>query len=345
MQGISPSKSLTAPIKYLIIKDSTVPKEIFEDDYFRQNLPSSYGAVSRGVPSSTEGDDHANADMYTYDAEQSIFGGETERCSRGFQDMSRNLRALHNRHQSEASVFDDHRSKTSHHSKPATSADYNKLTESLRAFQSIDVVEDSKGVVQPRADGGYENDDDSSVGYERVSENLSVFGRRRSEPTEPAPPPPTDHYNRLSENFAVFESSIDTTSSPFSQFRPNKPPPRPPEHFNKLTENLKVLRDAKIREEEEAAARDALGPDNSRYNNFASQMSAAFGRQQDNAIKGEDKTKLVEAYAYQNVTCEGLGYTGGDVGVRPYAIAKFNFVAEFDAELGLQQGDVVFLNR
>ena len=48
---------------------------------------------------------------------------------------------------------------------------------------------------------------------------------------------------------------------------------------------------------------------------------------------------------YQNITDASPGYTATSIDVRPYAIAKFNFVAEFETELSLGVGEMVYLNR
>ena len=50
-------------------------------------------------------------------------------------------------------------------------------------------------------------------------------------------------------------------------------------------------------------------------------------------------------YRYQTITFENLGYSGANVDVRPYGIVKHHFVAEFDNELGLNEGDMVYLLR
>ena len=50
-------------------------------------------------------------------------------------------------------------------------------------------------------------------------------------------------------------------------------------------------------------------------------------------------------YRYQTITFENLGYSGANVDVRPYGIAKYPFVAEFDNELSLNEGDMLYLTR
>ena len=56
-------------------------------------------------------------------------------------------------------------------------------------------------------------------------------------------------------------------------------------------------------------------------------------------------SNLVTPYRYQTITFETLGYSGSSVDVRPYGLAKYHFVAEFDNELGLNEGDMVYLIR
>ena len=60
-----------------------VPQEIFQDDYFRQNLPPTYGSVSLPPPSTT---------TQAQQADNDIFGKEVEHCSQGFQELSQHLR-------------------------------------------------------------------------------------------------------------------------------------------------------------------------------------------------------------------------------------------------------------
>ncbi len=320
-------------------RDASIPKEIFEDDYFRQNLPASYGTASVD-PSVAGGDGSVSA--YDYDAEKSIFGGETARCSKGFQDMSENLRVLHWRQQSlgagstssyhgyggSASQSFDFGTIHNTEKKPALPSeqpptsfssltptpDYNRLSDNLSIFN------------KPQSNGGGGNGVEEQRGlmpsadYNRLSENLSVFNKPSSSSND-APAATGLNYNRLSENLAVFETSIDTTSSPFSQFRPPKRgdttemPGKPPSDFVKLSENLSVF------------------------------SKSSKDREEEKENKKPSSSAAPKAFAYQTVTCEGMGYTGERVDVKPYAVAKFNFVAEFDNELGLSAGEMVYLNR
>lgn len=62
-------------------------------------------------------------------------------------------------------------------------------------------------------------------------------------------------------------------------------------------------------------------------------------------IKNPDTENLVTPYRYQTITFENLGYSGANVDVRPYGIAKYHFVAEFENELSLNEGDMIYLIR
>ena len=46
----------------------------------------------------------------------------------------------------------------------------------------------------------------------------------------------------------------------------------------------------------------------------------------------------LDPFRYQNLTKENYGYVGNSVNVKPYGIAKYTFVAQFDNELSLSQG-------
>ena len=63
-----------------------IPQEIFEDDYFRQNLPATYGSVS--LPPTT----NTTTDYREEDSKDSLFGKEVENCSQGFHELSAHLR-------------------------------------------------------------------------------------------------------------------------------------------------------------------------------------------------------------------------------------------------------------
>ncbi len=362
-------------------RDPSIPKEIFEDDYFRRNLPATYGSTSvdlgddddgggdgggGGGRGGGDGGGESSSNYRAYDAERSIFGAETERCSRGFQDMSENLKALHWRRQSEetAAVAAAAAISRPYYSYGKTSLemrarkgkeeeaeekrsasltpvpDYSRLSENLNVFKAT--PSSSNGSA-----GGDGSSSSSSFGltpaadYNQLARNLSVFNNASSSSSaiDSAPHASSLDYNRLSENLSVFEKSIDTTSSPFSQFRPpkrekaNDDPLRPAVDYNKVSENLRVLGK---KEEEKEERRGA----------FAYQvLNKNLPMLKFSEIKLQEIIFQSPPPPFQTVTCEGMGYTGERVDVKPYAIARFNFVAEFDNELGLNAGEMVYLNR
>ena len=89
----SPSRMVTVQIFGEILKKLIICYHPNQDEYFRKNLPSSYGSVSVEPPPSSAG---GGEDGQYSSVEQSIFSGEVRKCSMGFQEMSRNLRALGN---------------------------------------------------------------------------------------------------------------------------------------------------------------------------------------------------------------------------------------------------------
>lgn len=143
--------------------------------------------------------------------------------------------------------------------------DYAKLAEGLSIIKS---TKDEDETTTP-----------TSLDYNKINENLSIFKQSQSQEEEKEifPPPSNIDYTKLSQNLSIFQSSIDTTSSPFSRFRP------------------------KI----------------------------------DNENSYQNSDFLTKSY----------GYTRSNIDVKPYAIAKYNFVAEFDNEMGFDSGEMVFLIR
>lgn len=62
---------------------------------------------------------------------------------------------------------------------------------------------------------------------------------------------------------------------------------------------------------------------------------------------GSDMAGLFDTLRYQNVTYDNLGsmHPPISVDVRPYGIAKYTFLAQFDNELSLNEGDMVYLKK
>lgn len=78
------------------------------------------------------------------------------------------------------------------------------------------------------------------------------------------------------------------------------------------------------------------------YDNMVKEISQAM-KAADTSVSSNNV--LVTPYRYQTITFENLGYSGANVDVRPYGIAKYHFVAEYDNELSLYEGDMVYLVR
>ena len=83
------------------------------------------------------------------------------------------------------------------------------------------------------------------------------------------------------------------------------------------------------------------------YNKVNKNLEAMFQHQKakeeevtvDNACGPLLDVSVLDEFRYQNVIKESYGYVGRSVDVRPYGIAKFKFVAQFDNELSLNQGN------
>ncbi len=76
------------------------------------------------------------------------------------------------------------------------------------------------------------------------------------------------------------------------------------------------------------------------YENLVKNLSMLRGKDKPEM---EDENVLGPSFRYQNITTESIGYTGADIDVKPYGIAKFNFVSQFDNEISLNEGDMVYL--
>ena len=233
-----------------------LPKELFQDDYFRKNLPASYGSL--GDQSSLLQQSELQS---FYDVEKSVFGEESERCSKGFQDLSKNLKSIPDPAQ---------------HNTPL---DYSKLNDGLlNALNQTTFQQDSE-------EGTQKND-----------KSLD--------------------YNHLSKNLSVFESSIDTSSGPFSMFR---------NETSSETRTTSSTSKPEVKTTSNSTSKPVVETTFSSQNVFGETAKSSF--------------------CYQNVTNEAMGYTKDSVNVRPYAITKYNFVAESDHELGFSAGEMIYLNR
>ena len=80
-KGLAENLKLLASNNKTEEEDGKLP---LEDDYFRQNLPGSYGSESVDY-----GDE--SSEVSGGEDRGSVYGRETDRCSQGFQELSRNL--------------------------------------------------------------------------------------------------------------------------------------------------------------------------------------------------------------------------------------------------------------
>lgn len=273
--SIAPNPFVGAPIE---LKSEKIAQELLQDDYFKQNLPSSYGSVSLTPPLEQD-----------YDVEQSVFGGDVARCSQGFMEMSNHLRGITGKYG------------PPEERKLLSNPDYNKVSENLKKTGQALQRNSSPPVGDQRA---------SMAHYNRFTDNMRVFETRSSTSNESLPPN-LEPYSRLSEQFNLLKRGhpVDQGRPDPSSFSTLMSAP----DYNRMDQNLGVFKKAR----------------------------AATPPKQESDLLGED----VESFRYQNITCESVGYTMSGVNVKPYAITRFNFVAEFDSELGFSAGEMVYLHR
>eukprot|EP00095_Tigriopus_kingsejongensis_P009498 maker-scaffold1595_size34508-snap-gene-0.8 protein:Tk09498 transcript:maker-scaffold1595_size34508-snap-gene-0.8-mRNA-1 annotation:"dynamin-binding protein" len=239
---------------------------LMQDDYFKQNLPSSYGSVSLTPP-----------DEEVYNVEQSVFGGNVARCSQGFLEMSHHLKGMVARG---GMAGPSSTRQLSPERKLINKPDYNKVLENLTKSTH----------------GGQTNF--------RQTLALEEAERQRESMSS---------YNKLTENLKVFDKSSEQSQGPMKRAR-------------------------------------APDPVDCDQDNHLWQMSSnlAFGNEVPKKAKGTTRTNAShqdEGFRYQNIKCESVGYTVQAVQVKPYAITKFNFMAEFESELGFSAGEMVYLHR
>eukprot|EP00094_Tigriopus_californicus_P005635 TCALIF_05432-PA protein Name:"Similar to DNMBP Dynamin-binding protein (Homo sapiens)" AED:0.05 eAED:0.05 QI:0/0.53/0.43/1/0.8/0.87/16/1294/2068 len=265
------------------LKSEKIAQELLQDDYFKQNLPSSYGSVSLTPPLEQD-----------YDVEQSVFGGDVARCSQGFMEMSNHLRGITGKYGSLNAPEER---------KLLSNPDYNKVSENLRK---------------------------NTQSMQRIS-SPSVMDRSAS----------MAHYNRFTDNMKVFETEPITQDGSQRQ-RPNL------ERYSRLSEQFNLLKRGHPTDPERFKSQSSSlmsAPDYNRMDQnlgvFKKPRAATPTKQKTDDLLADDS----ESFRYQNITCESVGYTMNEVNVKPYAITRFNFVAEFDSELGFAAGEMVYLHR
>ena len=82
--------------------------------------------------------------------------------------------------------------------------------------------------------------------------------------------------------------------------------------------------------------------DLSKYNNMQKFMTSALCPSDSSGEADLLAPGSGSAHRYQNSSAH-CGYEGAAVDVRPYAVALYDFVPQFDNELGFRKGDMVFL--
>ncbi len=195
--------------------------------------------------------------------------------------------------------------------------------ETARAFAKLD--ESLSKVFASTAATASDQEKNNSSGlmitpdYNRVNENLSLFKSMKTENNSGDNLlMPTPDYNKISENLSILNKSNAQMTDEHSALQQ-------PVDYSKLSENLGVLKESR------------------NANSSFAQLSSPT---EDQRRDGLDYNKLSENLSvFGKKDASAVGYTESGVNVRPYAIAKFNFVAQFDSELGLNEGDMVYLNR
>ena len=266
-----------------------LPRSILEDDYFKQNLPPTYGTVSL-PPSENDTDDRLG---------EFAFERDFKLCSKGYQELSNNLSAYGQ-------------------SKVSWTASYQN-TESI--FNQPEEHDIRLGIKR----GGLL----SKPGYGQMNENLSsVFQSKESK-----------REMTMSDNF--FPSTECHKHS----------------YNNQFNQNIKENEKSDIKSVHPYDTSSIIGISSkygaSKSNNTNTMENDLRNNTKNNIhnnINGGEKMQdifLFDPLRYQNVTYDNLGesHTAVSVDVRPYGIAKFNFFAQFDNELSLQEGGMVYLKK
>ena len=163
-----------------------------------------------------------------------------------------------------------------------------------------------------------------------------------------------DRFTSTSKGFQELANCFGTTESPLLE-RPG---------YGRLDENFRgIFKDAndgtpELQEVDKSLDRFSRLSENLSLLN-AQQRLLDSCYQEDNLVGASDDAKegpLEEgpgnhmsgnenSFRYQNVTQKSSGYSGKSVNVKPYGIAKYNFVAQFNNELSLSQGEMVYIRK
>ena len=272
----------------MIIQDSTpakfedkllpnLPKEILEDEYFKQNLPASYGTVSVSPPETSDADH-----------EDGVFGTKLQMCSKGYQELSQNLSAFG---QSNASWTASHEKSDPNHSKA------NNCSTALG--------DEGRGLLHT-PEYGKLNDNLSSI-FRGRGEELGLNGDLYT---------PSNNFGKMNNTNCILNLTDTRQNS----------------DNNKSVHNSTSM------------LVHMYNTNNNGAEEFANKMESSLGSQYRG---GSDMAGLFDTLRYQNVTYDNLGsmHPPISVDVRPYGIAKYTFLAQFDNELSLNEGDMVYLRK
>ena len=250
-----------------------LPRSILEDDYFRRNLPPTYGTIS--LPPS-END--------TEDLEDFAFEKELKLCSKGYQELSNNLSAFG-------------------HSSVSWTASYKQNLDPVINLSEEDVRKKGGLLTEP--------------GYGQLNENFSaIFQSKETE------------VGKLPDNLFISTTNTESRNNRNFIFTENE---------NSDTNRVHPYDTASIPgiyDNQGAPKSTTNTMETNAYNTYINKLS-------------ESKGELFDPLRYQNVTYDNLGerHAAVSVDVRPYGIARYNFFAQFDNELSLQEGDMVYLKK
>ena len=253
-----------------------LPKEILEDEYFKQNLPASYGTVSVSPPETLDADH-----------EDGVFGTKLQMCSRGYQELSQNLSAFG---QSSASWTASHEKSETNHSNA------NDCSAALG--------DGGRGLL-------------NTPEYGKLNDNLSSIFREKGEELEGLNGDlyaPSNNFGKMNSTNCILNLT-DTRQNGDNDKSVHKST-----SIHTHSNNI-----------------------NNGAEEFANKMESSLGSKYRG---GSDMPGLFDTLRYQNVTYDNLGSTHPlSVDVRPYGIAKYTFLAQFDNELSLNEGDMVYLRK
>ena len=256
---------------------ANLPQSMLEDDYFRQNLPATYGTVS--LPPSEN-----DTDLNDF-----AFEREFKLCSKGYEEMSNNLSAFAQ-------------------SKVSWTASY-QHSDSAQSWSTInDRFGNKRSGLLNEPGYGQLNDNLSSIFHTKNNGNL--FDDFHS----------STNIEESKRSNAFIQNSTDVKKSDNNRVHPYDTTSIP-------------------------GIYDNYGAPTKSINTMENNLHSTGFKVQD---FNDARTFSFDPLRYENVTYDNLGgekHIAVSVDVRPYGIAKYNFFAQFDNELSLEEGDMVYLRK